>query len=398
MRIGISTSVIQRGKTGVAQYVFALVRAFLPHLSRHQFVLYVLEEDLPLFAFAQGKMELVRVPERFRSPVKNILWHQTFLPLLVHRHRLDVLHVPSYRRLLARRPCPLVATIHDLAPFRVQNKYDWKRMFYGRVVARRLARKQDLVIAVSQSTARDIAEFFDVSPQNLDVVYNGIEHGRFFPGDRDAARAAAARRHGLSAPFFLYVARLEHPGKNHVRLISAFEEFKAATKSPWQLVFGGSDWHGAERIHAAIRQSPFAADIRCLGFVPEEELPELYRAADVFVYPSLYEGFGLPPLEAMACGCPVIASTRGSLGEVLGEAAAGVEPEDLHTIAKQLYILASNPAVRNGLRAAGLAQAQNFDWSRAATETLRAYERADARFHGRPIPEPVGNGLAPASN
>ncbi|HWX19711.1 MAG TPA: glycosyltransferase, partial [Candidatus Binatia bacterium] len=111
-------------------------------------------------------------------------------------------------------------------------------------------------------------------------------------------------------------------------------------------------------------------------FVPDCDLPDLYRAADAFVYPSLYEGFGLPPLEAMACGCPVISSARGSLGEVLGEAAALVEPDDIHTIAKQLFILATDGAVRNRLRAAGLAQAARFDWNRTAAETLRVYDRA----------------------
>ena len=193
--------------------------------------LYVLEEDLPLLDFAKGQMQLVPVPERFRPPVKNILWHQTELPKLARRHGLDVLHVPSYRRLLWPKPCPLVATIHDLAPFRVTRKYDWKRMLYGRVVARRLAQRQDQIIAISENTARDIRTFFRVPPERMTVVHNGLEHDRFFPGSREQARAEVAERYGLRGPFFLYVARLEHPAKNHVRLISAFEEFKAATRS-----------------------------------------------------------------------------------------------------------------------------------------------------------------------
>ncbi len=375
MRIGISTSVIQRGKTGVAQYLFALLRALAAHANDHEFTLFVLEEDLPLFQFLNGRMQLVLVEERFRAPVKNILWHQVRLPALVHQLRLDVLHIPSYRRMLWGRPCPLIATIHDLAPFRVPEKYDWKRMFYGRVVVRRLAQRQDQIIAISQNTARDLTTFFKLPEEKITIVHNGLEHDRFFPGDRTAAQGKVAGQYQLRAPFFLYVARLEHPGKNHVRLISAFEEFKAATHSDWQLVLAGSDWHGAEAIHAAIRQSLAAADIRCLGFVPDPELPDLYRAAGAFVYPSLYEGFGMPPLEAMACGCPVIASLRGSLGEVLGDAAAVVEPEDLHTIAKQLYIVASDARARNRLRAAGLAQAAKFNWANTAAATLQVYER-----------------------
>lgn len=376
MRVGLSTSVIQRGKTGVAQYLFALLRALAAAQTSHEFILFVLHEDRPLFDFLEGRLKLITVPEKFRSPVKNILWHQVNLPRLARELGLHVLHVPSYRRLLWARPCPLVATIHDLAPFRVPDKYDWKRMLYGRVIARRLAHRQDRIIAISQNTAHDLQRFFRLSSERITVIYNGIEHERFFPGPSQPAQAKWLQQRQLRPPFFLYVARLEHPGKNHVRLIAAYEEFKAATKSGWQLAFAGSDWHGAEAIHAAIRQSSVAADIRCLGFVPDSDLPDLYRAAGAFVYPSLYEGFGMPPLEAMACGCPVIASTCGSLGEVLDEAAAIVQADDVHSIARQLYIVATDSVARNRLRAAGLAQARKFDWATTALDTLAVYKQA----------------------
>src|SRR6266850_1011598 len=362
MRIGISTSVIQRGKTGVAQYVFALVRAFLPHTNGHHFRLFVLEEDLPLFDFAKKEMELVSVNEHFRRPVRNILWHQSKLPGLVRQHRLEILHIPSYRRMLWSKPSPLVATIHDLAPFHVSKKYDWKRMIYAKVFVRRLARRQDRIVAISENTARDIATFFGLGGERVTVVHNGLDHERFTPGNREAAKAEAARRYGLKAPFFLYVARLEHPAKNHVRLISAFERFKAQAGSAWQLVVAGSDWHGAETVHEAIRQSPVAADIDNLGFVEDVELPNLYRAADAFVYPSLYEGFGMPPIEAMACGCPVVSSTRGSLWEIIGTAAAIVDPEDIHSIANELEAFAQDAELRNRYRSAGLLQAAKFNW------------------------------------
>ena len=380
MKIGLSTSVMQRGRSGVGQYILALVRALLPHTDRHEFTLYVLREDLPQFEFARDAMRLVPVPEFFRPAVRDILWHQTVLPILARRHRLDVLHVPSYRRMLWPRPCPLVATIHDLAAFRVSGKYDRARMFYGRVVARRLARRQDEIVAVSRHTACDIAAFFGLPRQRVTIAHNGLDHERFKPAPLTASaaddRRAIARAAGIATPFFLYVARLEHPAKNHVKLIRAFNRFKAATGSPWQLVFGGSDWHGAEHIHAEIARSPFAADIRSLGFVSNADLPAWYRAADGFVYPSAHEGFGLPPLEAMACGCPVLSSNRGALSEIVGEAAWLIDPDAEEEFAGQLQRFAADSELRLDLRAAGLAHARQFDWTRTAETMLRVYAQA----------------------
>lgn len=376
MRIGISTSVIQRGQTGIAQYLFALIRALIQKGDGHQFVLFALEDDRPLFDFARDRVELVSVPEQYRSPVRNILWHQSNLPALVAKHRLDVLHVPSYRRMLWRRPCPMVATIHDLAHFSVARKYDWRRMFYGRMVAPRLARRQDRIIAISENTARDLTAIFRLPRRVISVVHNGLEHDRFVPGDPESARKAVADGYGLRRPYFLYVARLEHPGKNHVRLIAAFDKFKSATHSDWQLVLAGRDWHGAEAIYRAIRTSIAAPDIVCLGFVADPELPDLYRAAGAFVYPSLFEGFGMPPVEAMACGCPVISSARGALAEVVGDAAAIVEPENVRSIINQLTTVSGDASIRGQLRRAGLARAREFDWARTARETLEVYERA----------------------
>lgn len=381
MKIAISTSVIQRGKTGVAQYVFALVRALMAHADEHEFHLLVLEEDMPLFAFAASKMKLVPVSEKWRPAVRNIIWHQTLLPLWLKNQGMEVLHVPSYRRLPWLRSCASVATIHDLAPFHVRGKYDWARMLYGRFIVKALARRQDDVIAISSSTRQDIQRFFKVAPEKQTTLLNGLDHDRFNPGNAASAKTFVAQRWQLNAPYFLYVSRLEHPAKNHVRLIEAFNRFKAATGSDWQLALGGSDWHGAEVIHAAAKASPYAADIRFLGFVNDAALPDLYRAAGAFVYPSLFEGFGMPPIEAMACGCPVISSTAGSLSEVLGDAAHVIDPESISSIESALVAMAVNSTQRQHLVKRGLQNAQRFNWDDNAAKVMSVYRKAASR-HG----------------
>lgn len=368
MKIGISTSVVARGRSGIGQYVFGLVRGLLDQHNAHEYVLFVLERDVDLFKFAEGRARIVTVPERFRPPIKDIFWHQTRLPQLVRELGVDVVHVPSYRRLMWTRSCARVGTVHDLAAFEVKGKYDWARMFYGRVVARSLVWRQDNIIAISKTTATDMNKHFGLPTEHVSVIHNGLDHSRFFP--------ARPERFTHDAPCFLYVSRLEHPAKNHWRLIQAFNQFKEVTRSKWKLVLAGGDWHGAEVIHRAAKESPFADDIHMLGFVSDADLPDLYRAADVFIYPSLYEGFGMPPIEAMACGCPVIVSPRGALAEVVGDAAYIVNPEQIDSIRLAMQRVATDDVARAQLRKAGLERAALFDWHRTATETLRVYENA----------------------
>jgi glycosyltransferase involved in cell wall biosynthesis len=309
------------------------------------------------------------------QPPAPLGWHHTHLPGLARRLQLDILHSPSYRRLLWQKPCAIVGTIHDLAPFHVRGKYDWKRMLYGKVIVKHLARRQDALVAVSENTARDIQHFFGIPRNRIDVVWNGLDHERFHPGDIDDARRGVSARWNLDQPFFLYVSRIEHPAKNHVRLINAFNEFKAATRSNWILALGGSDWHGAESVHQAAAASPYRTDIRFLGFVEDAALPDLYRAAGVFIYPSLFEGFGFPPVEAMACGVPVISSIRGSLREVVGNAALVIEPEDVAGMARAMTGLSTDPQRGRHLVEKGLVHARRFDWNQNAEQTLAIYRR-----------------------
>jgi glycosyltransferase involved in cell wall biosynthesis len=375
MKIGLTATVIQGGKSGVAQYVFSLVRELI-QLPTIDLTVFALEDEMPLFGFAKDSCRLIPVPRCAAPPVKNILWHQWELPKLAASHRLDLIHVPSYRRLVFHGPCPTVGTIHDLAPFHVRGKYDLARMMYGRVVVKQLARHQKELIAVSHTTAKDIEHFFGIPSSRVRVIHNGIDHERFHPGRGDEALEWMAKTHQVEAPFFLYVSRLEHPAKNHVRLIAAFDEFKRVTGSDWQLVLGGGEWHGSASIYRAASASAFEKDIHFLGFVPDADLPNLYRAAKAMVYPSLFEGFGLPPVEAMACGTPVISSIRGALEEVVADSALTIDPEDIHDIAHALSTLSTEESLANRLIVKGLANANRFHWSRTATAVVDTYRDA----------------------
>lgn len=383
IHVALSTTVAQRGRSGVAAYLFGLLDGFAAIDVPIKLSLLGLADDAPLFTRWLGPCDWVTVPEFYRPALRNIAWHQLHARGVLRRIQADVVHIPSYRRIMWRPPVPQVVTIHDCAAFAVRGKYDAARMFYGRQVARRLARGADAITAVSQATADDVDRHFGIPAPTQHVIWNGIDQGRFTVRAEAEVLTFLRRRGAQPRPYFLYLARLEHPAKNHVRLIEAFEQFVAAHPTADQdLIFGGADWHGADQIHARVAASPVRHRIRNLGFVADGDLPYWYAGATAMVYPSLFEGFGLPPVEAMACGCPVIASPRGSLAEVVGDAARLIDPENPADIATALGELL-RPDQRGRWRRAGLARAALFDWRESARQLAAVYQQT-ARLRSSP--------------
>jgi glycosyltransferase involved in cell wall biosynthesis len=271
---------------------------------------------------------------------------------------------------------PSVGTVHDLSQLHVPQKYDALRMFYIMRVLPRMMRRLTRVIAVSDSTRRDLESFARVDPARMRVIHNGADLERFSPRDREAAKSIVATELGLPPRFLLYIARLEHPGKNHVRLLEAFASLKRDTGLPHKLVLAGSRWSGAEPIDAKVEQLRLRQDVVFPGFVPNEILPDLYAAADVFVFPSLFEGFGIPVLEAMACGTPVCASDIASIPEIVGEAGLLFDPQEPRAIADTLHRLLTEPSLRAQLVERGLDQVKRFTWDDAAAAVLEELEKA----------------------
>jgi len=316
------------------------------------------------------------VSELARPAAANVAWHGAVLPSWCRRHRWDVvLATAANRRLPFGLSCPTVGVVHDLAAARVAGKYSGSRQLYVSRVVPRLVPRLTQVITVSEASRADILALCDVDPARVHVVPNGVDHAAFHPGDRDRARWAL-RALGFFKPFILYVARIEHPGKNHVTLIEAFGDLKRRTGLPHELVLVGADWNGATRVRADASRSPVADDIRFAGFVPGDMLPTFYQAADAVAFPSLYEGFGLPVLEAMASGVPVTCANTSSLPEVAGSAALLFEPTDAGQLSAHLERLLTDAVEAVARRAAGLARAQAYSWAGTAARTLDILKRA----------------------
>ncbi|MEJ2211678.1 MAG: glycosyltransferase family 1 protein [Anaerolineae bacterium] len=304
-----------------------------------------------------------------RRPAVRIVWEQAVQPWAARRAGLDLLHCPAFVGPLAGGT-PFVVTVHDLSFLLFPEGFRGWNRHYLRILTGLSLRRARRVLAVSESTKQDVVRLYGLDPGQVDVVYNGVDEA-FRP--LPAGEVAAFRqRKGLPEQFVLFVGTLE-PRKNIVRLVEAYARL-AAPRPPLMMV-GGKGWLYQEML-ARVEELDLADEVCFVGYVAPEELPYWYNAAQVLVYPSLYEGFGLPALEAMSCGTPVVTSSASSLPEVVGQAGMLVEPTDVDALAAALQQVLDDAALRDRLRVAGPAQAARFSWAETARGTVAAYRRA----------------------
>ncbi|WP_372807530.1 glycosyltransferase family 4 protein [Pontiella sp.] len=370
MKIGFSTFVLDGGRTGVATYIRELIRFLQLEDSENSYELLMARCDADLIALSNPHFSKRIVPSAVRQPLLNLVWHNTVLAAAGKKY--DLVHVPSARRIPLVKGTKIVATVHDLAAFAVEAKYDPARMFFNRKLVPAMIRRADHVMAVSEFTKNDLVKYAGYPEERISVIYSGINHDVFRPVEPAAAREKLQLAHGLEKPFFTYVSRLEHPAKNHIRLIEAFERFKLENDSAHQLVLAGADWNGADAIKARAAQSPVKDDILFLGFVPLKSLPLLYSACDLMVFPSLFEGFGFPIVEALACGAPVICSNTSSMRELAGNRLPTFEPTDPEALFQCMVNTVSAGWSRER-RVRGTDFALSFDWRRTAQRVVEVY-------------------------
>ena len=307
-----------------------------------------------------------------RSPWLRILWEQAWLPWEVRTERIELLHSPVNVQPLFL-PCRGVVTVTDLSFVLFPHSFGLGQRYYQRWFTRWSARRADGLIAISASTARDLERFFGVAAERIAVTYPGVDP-TYRPIDDEALLASFRQRKQLPDKFILFVGTLE-PRKNLPILVQAFAQFKRQQKTAHKLVLAGGKGWLYQPIFAAVEELGLRADVIFPGFVPEDELRLWYNLADAFAYPSLYEGFGLPPLEAMACGTPVIVSNASSLPEVVGDAALQVAPEDAPAWADALARVCGDAHLRASLSERGLRRAREFSWARMARQTVQVYQR-----------------------
>ena len=297
---------------------------------------------------------------------------------IVRRLDCDVVHIPHLYWIPRGLGCPYILTVHDLLEhmYGSRDASSLRRSLYF-YLTRRALRKAARVIAVSQFTKNEIEKLLAVPDARSEVVYNAIDE-RFLHGHATAAdRELIAQRYQVNHPFILYAGAIR-PHKNVVRIIEAFSSLKSELQNEQQfpdlmLIIIGDELSSHPRLRRTVVRSGVQNDVRFLGFVPIEVLRIFYDVAKIFVFPSLYEGFGLPPLEAMAHGTPVVTSNTSSLPEVAGNAAVLVNPENVFEIRRALQRVLLDPALRERMKRRGYEQAQRFSWTSSVSRILEIY-------------------------
>jgi glycosyltransferase involved in cell wall biosynthesis len=367
VRIGIDARKLH--DFGIGTYIRNLLR----HLGRLD-----RETEFVVFCRPEDRETLSSTGENFRPVVETSanysIAEQLRIPLALRREGVTLFHAPHYVLPPLVR-CRSVVTIHDcihlMFPQYLPNRM---ALAYARTSIGLAARRATRVMTVSESSKRDILRFVDVEPARIDVIYNAYDE-RFGvePGEDDVVRVR--ERYQLHDEFVLYAGNVK-PHKNLERLIDAFSLVRKRGLDHLKLVLIGDEISRYAALRRAVHQHQLHKYVRFLGYLPQETLAVMYRLAGVFVFPSLYEGFGLPPLEAMASGTPVVTSNVSSLPEVAADAAVLVDPYDPGAIADGIQRVLTNEDLRADLRRRGLARARQFSWAQSVRRVREIYSEA----------------------
>ncbi|HLI28990.1 MAG TPA: glycosyltransferase family 1 protein [Chloroflexota bacterium] len=379
MHIGLNAQLLDFTPTyrsgGISRYIYHLLVALRELDGPERFTAFVsqLPADPALAPTSRFRLHAVGLPTR-RPPVR-IFWEQCLQPAALRRAGVDLLHALAFALPLCWRG-PAVVSFMDLSFLRYPRAFNRANRVYLATMARAAVRRADHLLAISESTRQDLIHLLGATPGRVTVTYCGVD-----PAFRPLAGAEVAAfraRYGLPPGYILYVGTLE-PRKNVPRLLDAYAVLRRLRGGAPPLVLVGARGWRRVGIEARVARLGLEGQVRWLGYLPPPELPLCYNAAGLFVYPSLYEGFGLPPLEALACGTPVVTANTSSLPEAVGDAALTVDPHDVAALAEAMARVLDDCGLRARLRAAGPAWASRFTWRQTAEQTRGVYRRLGSR-------------------
>ena len=311
-------------------------------------------------------IEIVDVPYTKESGLKNILWHQWLFQKLLKKYKCDIAYIPNFT-LLLWKIIPTIVTIHDLIEYNVPNKFSKARMFYRkRICDPLMAKRSDCILTVSESSKNDIIKYLHQNVSKVKVTPNAVDHSVFRKYNKDEVMAVLSR-YGLEYKnYLLFVGTIDYPGKNIKTVLDAFFELKSQEATDKKLVIVGKDGHNSQVIYDAVNSSTYKNDVVFTGYLPDEDLPKLYSGSQIMIYLSLYEGFGLPVLEAMSCATPVICSNTSCFPEIVGDLDVMVAPTDVIGIEKKILKILNDKKYNDELTEKCYEKSLKYSWYETA--------------------------------
>lgn len=389
LRVAMNAHLVSFSQTyrnaGVSRFTYALLDSLIHYNEDQHYIAFISQREAAAAAASplQDSDRIQLVPGAWPTdrPLQRILWEQTVLPAELRRLDVDVFHSPV-NVLPEYVPCASVVTVHDLAFMRYPQYFRPARRNYQRVFTARSVRHATLTVAVSESTKRDLIEYFHVPEDCVRVIYSAIDP--IFRPVEDATELAEFRtRHGLPPRYLLYLGTLE-PRKNLVGLVEAYARLRNGDAETPPLVLAGAKGWYYQPLFERINSLGMQQHITFAGYVAREEQPLWYAGAELFIYPSFYEGFGLPVAEALACGTPTITSNVSSLPEAGGSIATLVDPNDWDALAHTMRVALADPSARARALDEGPRWASRFSSSHMAAAYAEVYREAAERVRAEP--------------
>ncbi len=370
MRLAVDATALPAQLGGAGNYILRLVDSLAALGLDDRLYVFVKREDIGRFAGWSATTE--PVPVTLATRAARLAWEQTGLPLALRRLRIDLLHSPHYTLPLAAAGIARVVTFHDMIFFLLPQYHRRGKVVFFTAMIRAAARLADHILTDSASTARDAERLLGLPASRLTTVHLAPD-ADYRPVTDPRRLAEAEARYGIEHPCLLTICTLE-PRKNLVAAVRLVAGLEQAGVRAQLLVVGAKGW-GYGPVFEEVRRLGVERLVRVAGYVPRDDLPALYSACDVFLYPSLYEGFGLPPLEAMACGAAVIAADRSSLPEVVGGGGLLFDPDDEASLLRLVRGLLEHPAERAEWSRRAAEQARSFSWEQTARSTYAVYRQ-----------------------
>jgi glycosyltransferase involved in cell wall biosynthesis len=366
MKIGLDGRFWSAEAAGLARYSKELVNNLLKIDKENEYFLFLLPEHFAKFKSSYKNLKPIQVSSKHYT-----IKEQIKLPFEMNKVKLDFMHFLSFNHPVFW-PGKFIITIHDLTLFFYPSKRGKTivQMWAMKGVMKDAAERALKIIVPSESTKKDLVNNFNIEPEKVFVTYEGVP--KEFKPLSNSKINQFKKTHKLEKPFLLYLGQ-HRPHKNLEKLIKAFEIAKKNSGLDFQLVIGGKPDPNYKTLNDKIQNSDYSKDIICPGFIKEKDIISWYNSATAFIFPSLYEGFGLPPLEAMACGTPVLSSNTSSMPEVLGNAAIYFNPSNVNEMSDKIIEIIKKPELQNEMAEKGLQQVKKFSFQKMAEETLKVY-------------------------